>query len=230
MKVEFIYDSDCPNVAAARSQLMKAFSKAKLPASWREWDRSAEDSPSYAKSFGSPTILVDGKDVTGENVETGGNCCRIYRGSDGKNAGVPAISLIERALLKGVKIKSNRAKFFAAIPGIGLVMLPKLTCAACWPAYAGIMSSLGIGFFNYTEYLLPITIIALLIALGALLYRAKQRWGYGPFFIGIIASFIMVLGKFVYESNVALYTGVVLIFIASLWNSWPRKSKSCSAC
>jgi hypothetical protein len=30
-----------------------------------------------------------------------------------------------------------------ALPGVGVSLLPKLMCPACWPAYAGIVSALG---------------------------------------------------------------------------------------
>ncbi|KAF0218625.1 MAG: putative Thioredoxin [Geobacteraceae bacterium] len=43
----------------------------------------------------------------------------------------------------------------AMLPGIGLAFLPKLACPACWPAYAGVFSSLGLGFVNYNPYLSP---------------------------------------------------------------------------
>jgi hypothetical protein len=44
-----------------------------------------------------------------------------------------------------------------AVPGIGLSLLPKVACPACWPAYAGLLSSLGLGFLVSTAYLLPMT-------------------------------------------------------------------------
>jgi hypothetical protein len=33
-----------------------------------------------------------------------------------------------------------------ATPGIGVPLLPKLMCPLCWPAYAGLLSTLGLGF------------------------------------------------------------------------------------
>jgi hypothetical protein len=32
-----------------------------------------------------------------------------------------------------------------AAPGVGLSLLPKLACPACWPAYTGLLSSIGLG-------------------------------------------------------------------------------------
>ena len=34
-------------------------------------------------------------------------------------------------------------KTLIALPGVGISLLPKLMCPACWPAYAGIVSALG---------------------------------------------------------------------------------------
>ena len=62
MKVELIYDADCPNVAATRARLIAAFAAAGLAPRWQEWQRGSEGSPEYARRFGSPTILVDGRD------------------------------------------------------------------------------------------------------------------------------------------------------------------------
>ena len=64
-----------------------------------------------------------------------------------------------------------------SLPGIGLSALPKLACPVCWPAYAGLLSSLGLGFLISAAYLLPLTIVFLTLALAALAFRAKRRRG-----------------------------------------------------
>ncbi len=75
-----------------------------------------------------------------------------------------------------------------AVPGIGIALLPKLACPLCWPAYAGILSSLGLGFLISTAYLLPFTIAFLILTLAVLAFRAKQRWGYGPLGLGLVGQ------------------------------------------
>ncbi len=44
-----------------------------------------------------------------------------------------------------------------ALPSVGVSILPKLACPACWPAYAGLLSSVGLGFLISTVYLLPLS-------------------------------------------------------------------------
>ncbi len=112
-----------------------------------------------------------------------------------------------------------------ALPSIGVSILPKLACPACWPAYAGLLTSIGLGFLISAVYLLPLTAAFLSLALGAMLFRAKARRGYGPFLLGVLAGIGVLVGKFVWESSPAMYGAVGLLVIASLWNTWPRREK-----
>ena len=88
-----------------------------------------------------------------------------------------------------------------AAPGIGLSLLPNMT------------------------YLLPLTVVFLLIAVGTLSFRARRRRGYAPFALGIVAASFILLGKFSLASNPVLYVGLGLLILASVWNSWPIASR-----
>jgi mercuric ion transport protein len=105
---------------------------------------------------------------------------------------------------------------FLAMPGIGVAMLPKLLCPMCWPLYAGIVSSLGLGFLIGTVYLLPITSAFLILTVAVLGFRARQRRGFGPFLIGLVASGACGSSR----GRIA-------------WNAWPQNEYSrvsgCSA-
>src|SRR6266436_10097398 len=118
------------------------------------------------------------------------------------------------------------------VPGIGVALLPKLICALCWPLYAGIVSSVGLGFLIGTAYLLPITSAFLILTLAVLGLRAKQRQGYGPFVAGIVASGAILIGKFFLESSPIMYIGVGGLMVASAWNAWPRRARRavCPSC
>jgi hypothetical protein len=119
----------------------------------------------------------------------------------------------------------------AMLPGIGVSLLPKLICPMCWPAYAGIVSALGLGFLISTKYLLPLTFIFLALTTALLGFRASQRRGYGPLLLGVIAAATILAGKFYFEVTQAVYPGVGLLIAASIWNSWPRRAiPACSQC
>jgi hypothetical protein len=239
LQIELVYESTCPNVESTRAQLLRALSAAGIQPRWREWDLNSPEAPPHVRGYGSPTVLVDGSDVSGAKPDADDSCCRIYSHAAHANKGVPPIADIVRALKsaqKALPTKKHGARWQmngALLPAVGVAFLPKLACPACWPAYAGLMSSLGIGFFDYTPYLLPLTAVFVLIAVFALLYRAEQRRGYKPFLTGLTAGAILLTGKFYYDSDIAMYTGLALLVLASLWNTWPRAQTggvSCPAC
>lgn len=101
LTVELVYDRDCPNVPAARAQLLRAFNVVGLAPLWREWDVRQADVPVHARGYGSPTILVDGADVAGGEPAGTDVCCRIYAGHSGPR-GVPPLAQIVAALRPGV--------------------------------------------------------------------------------------------------------------------------------
>ena len=109
------------------------------------------------------------------------------------------------------------------VPAVGASLLPKLICPMCWPAYAGIVSSLGLGFLIGTAYLLPVTAAFLVVSTGALAFRARQRHGYVPFWMGSVAAMVVLVGKFRFDSVVATYAGIMLLVAVSIWNIWPRR-------
>lgn len=109
------------------------------------------------------------------------------------------------------------------LPGVGASLLPKLMCPLCWPAYAGIVSSLGLGFLVGSPYLLPVAAAFLAVSTGALTFRAHQRHGYAPFWTGSAGALLVLAGKFRFESVAATYAGITLLVAASIWNIWPRR-------
>jgi len=116
------------------------------------------------------------------------------------------------------------------IPGVGAALLPKLACPLCWPAYAGLLSSVGLGFLISSKYLLPITSAFLVLAVGVLAFRAKNRHGYGPFFLGVVSGVGVVIGKFAWEANPIIYAAVGMLVIASVWNAWPHRMAVAPTC
>ena len=117
-----------------------------------------------------------------------------------------------------------------ALPSVGFSMLPKLACPACWPAYAGLLSSVGLGFLISTAYLLPLTAASLFLAVAALVFIANKRRGYGPFVLGLVAGGAVLLGKFAWESKLTMYSALGLLIVASLWNAWPLRDREAATC
>ncbi|MEW6330489.1 MAG: MerC family mercury resistance protein [Pseudomonadota bacterium] len=229
--IELIYDRDCPNVPQARTNLLRALGQVGVVPRWQEWDRADTRAPERIRAYGSPTVLVNGKDVV-ESDTTDAACCRIYASGDGNHQGAPPVAAIMAALRQTSKTPRFGSGLMPLVPAIGTALMPKLVCPACWPAYAGLLSALGLGFIDYTPLLLPLTLVFLAVVLVMLAWRAEARRGYAPLALGMVATVIVLIGKFQFDSDIATYTGIALLVGASLWNTWPRRNPTtlCPAC
>ena len=116
------------------------------------------------------------------------------------------------------KVRDGRA--LLGIPVSALAALP--VCPACYPAYAGLLSALGLGALANTTAQTVLTALLLSLALIALLYRARSRRGLGPFVLGVTATLVVVVSKFVLGFDEGTYIGVGVLIVAGVWNVWPR--------
>lgn len=241
MKVEFIYEKTCPNIAPTREQLAHAFGQLGMAPTWQEWEVHQADTPAHIHGYGSPTILIDGIDLLDAQPVSDDMSCRIYPDSPAANHGVPSLELLMTKLRasagivsspSGKKAKSLFGFNLSLLPTIGVALLPKLFCPACWPAYAGLLSSMGLGFFDYTPYMQPIMLGFIAIALTGLFYRASRRRGYGPFLLGVVASGLLMYSKFYIDNDPLMWVSLVLLVMASLWNTWPKTQTGgvCTTC
>lgn len=100
MKIELVYLEGCPNAMAARENLCRACAELGLKAEWREWDQNDNPTPDNLRVFGSPSILVDGRDVAGGPGDSRAEkSCRLYEG--GQNA--PNVETIKAALRESLR-------------------------------------------------------------------------------------------------------------------------------
>ncbi len=98
MKLQLLYFPGCPNIELARSSaksVLRDFPRAEF----EEVDVTDASTPESLRIWGSPTLLVNGKDVTG--AEPTGTCCRLYDDHQRESRGVPSAKVIRRALEAG---------------------------------------------------------------------------------------------------------------------------------
>lgn len=88
--IELVYFDGCPNVARARANLRTALRESGHSIEWSEWDLTSDTTPEEYRRHGSPTVLVDGEDVTGDGAEAISMACR----SDG----APSVAAIRGVL------------------------------------------------------------------------------------------------------------------------------------
>lgn len=226
-RVELVYDADCPNVGSARTALLEAFAQRGLPAAWSEWERHDPEAPSYVRSCGSPTVLVDGRDTAPPLPSAAENCCRLYETESKGLQGAPPVNSIAAALRRGNN-EARLSALLAPLPGALAALLP--SCPFCWPLYAGALSALGLGYLLNEEHMPLVAAILLLLTLLPLADRVRERHGYGPLLVGVLGSGAVLLGKFLLGSDATLYAGLAALLAAHVWNIRRRDGKNCSRC
>ncbi len=87
--VELIYFAGCPNVDTARANIRAALSAKGLSPAWRERNQLDEGVPDRVKQYGSPTVLVDGRDVAETELVSAMAC---------RTDGAPSVEQILSAL------------------------------------------------------------------------------------------------------------------------------------
>lgn len=74
--IDLVYFEGCPNAERARQNLRAALDESGRSVEWSEWDLTSETTPEEYRQHGSPTVLVDGEDVTGGGAEAVAMACR----------------------------------------------------------------------------------------------------------------------------------------------------------
>ena len=99
MKVEVFYVPDCPHHPRVIQVLRNVLLAEGIEAGIQEVAVRDSRAAREFKFRGSPTIRINGRDVAGESPEHGlyALACRIYPGA--KEAGVPPVEMIRRAVL-----------------------------------------------------------------------------------------------------------------------------------
>jgi hypothetical protein len=88
--IDLVYFEGCPNAAIARENLKAAVEAVGTDQRWSEWDLMSESTPEHFRQHGSPTVLIDGRDVTGDGPEAVAMACRAD--------GAPSIQVIANGL------------------------------------------------------------------------------------------------------------------------------------
>jgi len=99
--IELVYDRDCPNVERARAMIKAALGDVGADTAWAEWDREDAATPTDRRRYGSPSVLVNGKDVgsdENESIQSEANSCRVYVDECGCLRGAPSAELIANAI------------------------------------------------------------------------------------------------------------------------------------
>lgn len=116
-----------------------------------------------------------------------------------------------------------RRSLLASLPGIALALLPKFTCPACWPMWASVFPSLGLGLVLDERFAVPLLAVFLLPAVAMLAIGARRRRGHAPFAVGLVGAALVVAARSGLAGEAVERCGLALFVGASVWNAWPRR-------
>lgn len=136
-EIALVYDADCPNAQAARVALREALLSVGLEPRWREYDRAAPGTPASLASWGSPSILVNGRDICGDAGSAAAGSCRLYLSGQGLS-GTPPIAAIAAAIADHVNPAGARPiPKSTASAAIALAFASILGWLCCLPLVGG---------------------------------------------------------------------------------------------
>lgn len=122
-----------------------------------------------------------------------------------------------------IRLRTRRGRpawlqMLIAIPGAALPLLPSFSCPVCVAAYAGLLSSLGLGFLLTDRVQRPLIVAFLIVSVAGVGWAARQYKRVGPFALALLGSAGIVVGRLVWGVAPALYVGVVCLVAGTVWN------------
>ncbi len=104
MKIELLYFTGCPNHEPTAARVRRVVERLGVHADIDKVEVTPEDDPAALKFLGSPTVLIDGRDLDPAQRDGGryGLSCRMFAGQ-----GMPSETLIEQGI-REVQVPAGR--------------------------------------------------------------------------------------------------------------------------
>ena len=122
-------------------------------------------------------------------------------------------------------------RLLPVVPAAMLALLPTLSCPGCWPTYAAVVSALGLGALLTGPYAPHLTAAVLLVALLPPAARiARGGGGVAALLVGIVASILVLIGKFLLASTLMTYGGGALLMVTPFVGRRNHRQRTCPTC
>jgi hypothetical protein len=127
-------------------------------------------------------------------------------------------------------LSARSSGFTALLPGLGLAVLSKFTCAACLTAYSGVLASVGAGFVAAGSGLTILTAGLLALGLASVAWSSRRHRHLGPLTLVLVGSGVLLTARSGTSSTRVLLAGAVITLAGSAWNLWleRRATSSCA--
>jgi chromate transport protein ChrA len=110
-----------------------------------------------------------------------------------------------------------------ALPAVALVLLPK--CPMCLMAWFGLMGAFDLSPWVTRLWGMPLSLALLGIAMAVLLMRARRCHDWRAAALGLAGSIFIFSGKFLLETPVLLYGGLIILALATRWSGRLRPNQ-----
>lgn len=98
MRVDFLYFEDCPSHERALERLRRVISEEDVQAEVEITEVTSEEQAQELRFTGSPTIRVEGRDISEPLEPRYALACRTYRLEDGRLSPLPSEAMIRAAV------------------------------------------------------------------------------------------------------------------------------------
>ena len=106
----------------------------------------------------------------------------------------------------------------ASFAAIGAALTPK--CPLCLMAIA---SGLGLPLSALGRWLLPLTIVLLLVSLTCMAWAARARGRYAAFALAVAGAAIVIVARLVFVNVLATTAGAMTMVVAAMWIGAPKR-------
>lgn len=96
-EIEILHVPHCPNLDQARSRLERALDAVGMPSEVRETEVATADAAERLGMYGSPTILINGRDPFARHGNAASMACRLYN-HGGRIDGAPSVEQLADVL------------------------------------------------------------------------------------------------------------------------------------
>jgi hypothetical protein len=127
-------------------------------------------------------------------------------------------------------LTERSSRYTSLLPGLGLAVLSKFTCAACVTAYSGVLASVGVGFVATDSGLTILTAGLLALGLASVAWSTRRHRHFGPLALVLVGSGVLLAARFgAPASTTVLLVGAGITLAASVWNLW-LEHRAASGC
>ena len=102
-------------------------------------------------------------------------------------------------------------------------------CPICMPKYAALFAFFGLEMSDYSHYLVPVMLVGMLMTLLSMYQHCKvKNISRYPFFSSCVFSVLLLVAKFVYDNEWAIYSSMAGLFVSLILHYYTMGTSSCS--